>query len=229
MNSNKDIIEVLITIVQHFNWSWVAFLNSDNDYGTDGQKLFIERIKDTEICMAYTKGLNENTNYSQMFKQIRAQKINVIIVFVPEWTAEVLIDSAIKMNVTNKVWIAGDAWSLNKRLPKEKGIKNIGTVIGLSQPVVTIPGFSNFIYSTKSQNQCDNAEQMFCNQVSNCSSMSAEEILAEDPSFSFAVYSAVYSVAHALHNVLKCGVEKCNGNIRVSPLMVSITFFFQFK
>uniref|UniRef100_A0A8C4DPE0 G-protein coupled receptors family 3 profile domain-containing protein n=1 Tax=Dicentrarchus labrax TaxID=13489 RepID=A0A8C4DPE0_DICLA len=113
-----------------------------------------------------------------------------------------------------RITTKSDTWSLNKRLPKEKGIKNIGTVLGVSQPVVTIPGFSDFIYSSKIQNHCENAEpERFCNQVCNCSNLSAEDIIAADPSFSFPVYSAVYAIAHALHNTLQCGSGRCNGMV----------------
>ncbi|XP_071331859.1 taste receptor type 1 member 1-like [Trachinotus anak] len=220
VHSNQNIIEVIVNIILHFNWRWVAFLNSDDEYGIDGRELFIKKIKDTEICLAYTKDLNDKTNYSQMFKQIKAQKIYIIIGFVPTMTAEGLVKSAIQLNFTNKVWIAGDTWSLNKNLLKARGIRNIGTVLGVSQPVVKIPGFSNFIYSSKSQTHCENAVQQFCNQVCDCSSLSAKDIISMDPSFSFPVYSAVYAVANALHNVLQCGVGKCKGNITVYPHMV---------
>ncbi|XP_044066449.1 taste receptor type 1 member 1-like [Siniperca chuatsi] len=221
VHPNKDVIEVIVNIVQHFSWRWVAFLNIDDDYGSDGLELFINKIKDTEICLAYTKGLNVNTNYSQLFKQIEAQRIHIIIVFAPEWTAEDVIESAIQLNVTNKVWIAGDAWSLNKRLPKMKGIKNIGTVLGVSEPGVTIPGFRDFIYSSKSQPHCRNAEQQVsCNQVCNCGGLNPQDVIAADPSFSFPVYSAVYAIAHALHNALQCEAGRCNGNITVYPHMV---------
>ena len=223
MHPSTESIEVIFNIVQHFNWRWIAFLSSDNDYGIDGRELFIKRIKDTDICLAYTKGLNDNPDYSQIFKQIETQRIYIIIVFTPEMTAEALIESAIQLNITNKVWIAGESWSLNKRLPKTQGIKNIGTVIGVSQPVVTIPGFNDFIYASKSQNNCLNAEQnMFCNQVCNCSSLSTEDVLAADPSYSFPVYSAVYAIAHALHNTMQCGSGRCDGNIKVYPYIVSI-------
>ncbi|XP_034552720.1 taste receptor type 1 member 1-like [Notolabrus celidotus] len=221
VHPNKDVIEVIVTILQHFNWRWVAFLNSDNDFGIDGLEMFRKRIKDTKICLAYTKGLSSNTDYLQIFTQIQAQRINTIIVFAPKLTAEALIMSAIQLNITNKVWIADDGWSLNKRLPKEKGIQNIGTVLGVSQPVMMIPGFNDFIYSTKSQSHCQNPKQkMFCNQVCKCSNVSTEEILSVDPSFSFAVYSAVYAIAHALHNTLQCGTDRCNHNVTVYPYMV---------
>ncbi|KAI3357297.1 hypothetical protein L3Q82_015746, partial [Scortum barcoo] len=221
VHSNKATVEVIVNILLHFNWRWVAFLNSDNDFGKDGLELFIDRIKDTEICLAYTKSLSDITSYSQVFKQIEVQKVKTIIVVAPKLTAEAVIMSAIQLNVTGKVWIADDGWSLNERLPKEKGIRNIGTVLGVSQPVVTIPGFRDFIYSTKSQTHCGNVKQKtFCNQVCNCSSLSPEDILDEDPSFSFPVYAAVYAIAHALHNALQCGAGRCNGNITVYPHMV---------
>ncbi|XP_041655956.1 taste receptor type 1 member 1-like [Cheilinus undulatus] len=220
VHPSKDVIEVIVNILLHFNWHWVAFLNSDDDYGHDGLDLLLQRIKDTDICLAYTKSLNDDTNYSQMFKQIELHEIRALIVFAPRMTAEDLIKSAIHLNITQKVWIAGDAWSLTKRLPKEKGIENIGTVLGVSQPVVTIPGFDDFIYSTKSKT-CQNLQELtFCNRVCNCSSLTAEEILSVDPSFSFPVYSAVYAIAHALHNALQCDSDRCNGKITLYPHMV---------
>ncbi|XP_020501684.2 taste receptor type 1 member 1-like [Labrus bergylta] len=221
VHSNKNVIEGIVNIVLHFNWRWVAFLHSDNDYGYDGRELFLKRIKDTTICLAYAKSLEDSTSYSQMFKQIELQGIHAVIVFAPKMTAETLIMSAIQLNITQKVWIAGDAWSLNKRLPKEKGIKNIGTVLGVSQPVVKIPGFSDFVFSTKSKTYSENKQKhRFCNQVCNCSDLSAEEILSVDPTYSFPVYSAVYAIAHALHNALQCDSNRCNGNITVFPHMV---------
>lgn len=222
MHPNKEVINVIIRILQYFNWRWTAFLNSDDDFGIDGRNLFIQGIKSTDICLAYTKNLNMLMDFTQTFQQIRVQKIHVIIVFAPKMIVEALIDSAIKRNITNKVWIADDGWSLNKNLPKKKGIRSIGTVIGVSQPVVTIPGFDDFIFSAKSQKHCEEkGQQMFCNQACKCGHLSAEEITTADPTFSFPVYSAVYAIAHALHKVLQCGAGSCNRSITVYPHMVS--------
>lgn len=221
VHPNKDVIEVIFTILKHFNWSWVAFLYGDTDYGIDGLDLFIKRIRNTDVCLAYTRSLDPSTNFSQLFKEIERLRIHVIIVFTAEITAEPLIEAAVQLNISKKVWVANDAWSLNQRLPNMKGIQSIGTVLGVSQPVVTIPSFSDFIHSSVGQVKCEmNEQQKFCNQVCKCSEWSSEEILNADPSFSFPVYSAVYAIAHALHNTLQCGATKCR-NTTVYPNKVS--------
>ncbi|XP_062248449.1 taste receptor type 1 member 1-like [Platichthys flesus] len=218
---NKDTITVIVSILQHFSWRWVAFLNSDTNFGIDGLETFLNVIEDSEICLAYTNVLLEGMNYSQMFKQIEEQNINVIVVFAQKLHVEALIESAIQLHISNKVWIADDGWALNEQLPKKKGIRNIGTVLGVSQTIVGMPGFNDFISSFKSHTQCGNdGQQTFCNQACNCSSLSAEDVITADPSFSFPVYSAVYAIAHALHNVLHCGAGTCNDSTAVYPHMV---------
>ncbi|KAM4570609.1 taste receptor type 1 member 1-like [Fundulus diaphanus] len=223
VHPNKDTIDAIVMILQHFNWRWVAFLNSDNDFGIDGLEMFIKRIKNTDICLAFTRALDNNNDYKEILKQIEAQKINVIVVFAPKLYAEAVIKTAVHLNVTNKVWVADDGWALNKVLPNMEGIKNIGTVIGVAQPLITIPGFEEFIKFTKSQEpKVDPEQQTLCNQVCNCRNLTAEDILAADPSFSFPVYSAVHAVARALHNVLECEAGRCSDQISVQPYMVPI-------
>ncbi|XP_015233219.1 PREDICTED: taste receptor type 1 member 1-like [Cyprinodon variegatus] len=219
IHPNKDVLKVVLMILKEFNWRWVSFLHIDDDYGRDGRDLFIKSIEDTEICLAYTKGLNTYTNYLKTLQTLISLKINVIIVFAPEWTAEDLIKAAIKYNITNKVWIAVDAWSLHKTLPKENGIRNIGTVIGIAEPILEIPGFRDFIHSFKALHQQEDKGK-FCNQICNCTNVAAEDIINADPSFSFSVYSAVYAIAHALHSVLQCGAGKCNSNVTVHHQMI---------
>uniref|UniRef100_A0A672FFV1 Taste receptor type 1 member 1-like n=1 Tax=Salarias fasciatus TaxID=181472 RepID=A0A672FFV1_SALFA len=221
VHTNKDVIEIIVRILKHFKWHWVAFLYDDNSYGDDGRELFIRKIQDTEICLAYTKGLDHQTDYPRIFRQINTLRVHVIIVFASEWMAEVLFESAIQQNVTNKVWLATDAWSLNRKLPKTKGIRNVGTVLGVAAPATTIPGFSDFVHSAKAVALCENAEQeTFCNQVFNCSGLSAADVIDADPTFSFTVYAAVYAIAHALHKTLQCGASSCNDNMTVYPHMV---------
>lgn len=222
VHSNKAVIEAIVKIILHFRWRWVAFFNSDNDYGNDGLDMFRRRIEDTDICLAYAKGISLSTDFSSVFKPIISQNIRVIIVFTTKTTAEALVMAALQQNVTDRVWLAGDTWSLNKMLPKQEGIKKIGTVIGVSQPVVSVPGFTDFIYSTKQQKHSEDSDQtLVCSQVCNCSGLTAQDILSEDPSYTFPVYTAVYAIAHALHSALRCGADTCREDVPISPHLVS--------
>ncbi|KAM4738119.1 taste receptor type 1 member 1-like [Anableps anableps] len=221
VHPNKDTMKVIMMILKEFKWHWVSFLHIDDDYGRDGRDVFINGIEKTEICMAYTKGLHSSTNYTEIFLHLESLRINVTIVFAPEWTAEALIEAAIQHDITNKVWIAADAWSLHRKLPRRNEIRKIGTVVGIAEPIMTMQGFSDFIYSFKAQSQQEDTNKgNLCNQLCNCSSVTAEDIINADPSFSFSVYAAVYAIAHALHNVLQCGAGKCNSNVKVHPHMI---------
>ncbi|XP_053705823.1 taste receptor type 1 member 2-like [Synchiropus splendidus] len=216
--SNKEIITVIVNIIQHFKWRWVAFLRSDESFGNNGLDLFVSAIQGTQICLAYSKGLRSDSNYTQIFQHIEHQKINVIIVFAPQLAAEDLVGWAVKHKVSNKVWLAGDTWALSKKLRAMEGIDQIGTVIGISQNEKTIPGFSDFIHATRGRSYGPR-QQKSCNQVCNCSSLTPEQILASDHSFTFSVYSSVYAIAHALHRLLNCS-GGCHRNATVYPYTV---------
>ncbi|KAF4109575.1 hypothetical protein G5714_008827 [Onychostoma macrolepis] len=225
--SNKDMIEMIIHIIRWFGWNWVAFLGSQDNYSSDGLKLFNKYISNTGICLAYQEGLSLNANYSQTLKKIDMLNINVIVVFaVPQYAVNI-IKTAIANNIRNKVWIASETWAMNQQLPREPGIGKIGTVIGITERLLSLPGFDDFVYkdrrtinaySTESNVQ---SKSKACNQVCDyCPLLTAEEIINENPSFSFTIYAAIYTIAHALHNVLQCDKNVCPKNTKAKPYML---------
>uniref|UniRef100_A0A671R1D9 Taste receptor type 1 member 1-like n=1 Tax=Sinocyclocheilus anshuiensis TaxID=1608454 RepID=A0A671R1D9_9TELE len=225
--SNKNLIEMIIHIIRWFGWNWVAFLGSQDDYSEDGLRIFNKYISNTGICLAYQEALGQQANYSQTLKKIDMLKINVIVVFAVPPYARKIIKAAIANDIRDKVWIASETWAMNQQLPTEPGIGKIGTVIGITERLLSLPGFDKFIYkdrrkingySTESNVQSKNKT---CNQVRDyCPLLTAEEIINENPSFSFAIYAAIYTIAHALHKVLECDMNECHKNITVKPYML---------
>uniref|UniRef100_A0A8C2EJ38 Uncharacterized protein n=1 Tax=Cyprinus carpio TaxID=7962 RepID=A0A8C2EJ38_CYPCA len=225
--SNKDMIEMIIQIIRWFGWNWVAFIGSQDDYSSDGLKLFNEFVNNTGICLAYQEGLSLNANYSLMLKKIDRLNINVIVVFAVPQYASKIIKAAIANNIQEKVWIASHAWALNQQIPREPGIEKIGTVIGITDRLLSFPGFSEFVYKARATTDVgyDVAEgevkSKTCNQVCHyCSLLTAEEIINENPSLSFGIYAAIYTIAHALHKVLQCDIIECQKNTMAKPYML---------
>ncbi len=57
-----------------------------------------------------------------------------------------------------------------------------------------------------------------------CTLLTAQEIINENPTFSFGIYAAMYTIARALHNVLQCDMNECHKNITVKPYVTGILF-----
>nr|XP_055039788.1 taste receptor type 1 member 2-like [Misgurnus anguillicaudatus] len=225
--SNKDLIQMIIHTIQWFGWNWVAFLGDPDS--EEGLQLFSSYIRNTDICLAYQETLRQNSNYSLTLKNIHKLNINVIVVFTLSRYAKNIIKAAIDNNIRDKVWITSEAWSMNEQLLKEPGIKNIGTVIGMTERLLSLPGFNEFIYefkatpkiNTTNNNVQSKIQTKTCNQdCDNCTSLTAEDIINEESTLSFPIYAAIYTTAHALHNVLKCNMNECSKNTTVKPYML---------
>ncbi|XP_026867132.2 taste receptor type 1 member 1-like [Electrophorus electricus] len=226
--TNNNEIQLIIQIIQWFGWNWVAFIGSNDEYSQNGLDLFRQNINGTGICLAYTTELETISDNEEILQRIESLNINVIIVFTLENYARSFIRSAIKINIKDKVWIAGDAWSMDSELSGVPGIGQIGTIFGVSEITLNLIGFKDFLYQSRLKTEvaeCVNCEGgpvgATCNQVcENCTSLSPEAILNESPSFSFAVYSAVYTLAHALHHSLNCSAMGCSKIQYIPPYLL---------
>ncbi|XP_076137403.1 taste receptor type 1 member 1-like [Alosa pseudoharengus] len=221
MPNNKSQIELIIHIIKYFGWDWVAFIASNSEYSNNGFQLFVELIKNTGICLGYQELLTDKSKLNTTFHRINTLKINVIILFIGSVFAEKIITTSVELGVHNKVWIASDSWSMNNYLLTLQGIATIGTIIGVTPTVVPLPGFDEFIYQSQHRGDSVHSVEVFCNQAcDNCSSVSPEDVINENPVLSFPIYSAVYTMAMALHNVLQCNHSGCNYICPVYPYML---------
>ncbi|KAI5621964.1 taste receptor, type 1, member 2, tandem duplicate 2 precursor, partial [Silurus asotus] len=219
--NNKNLVDIIIHIIKWFGWNWVAFIGSQDDYSQDGLNFFIQYAKNNNICLAHQDLLNQTSNYISTLNTIEKRNIKIIVVFSSQEVATNLIRAAIKNKIVNKVWIASEVWSMNKQLPSEPGIQNIGKIFGITEQQVSFPGFKQFIYNRQSNINDKYKEKKMCNQdCNNCSLLSSEEIFNENPTFSFPIYAAIYTMATALHKVLQCNANGCNKSIPVYPFML---------
>ena len=214
---------MILRVLQHFKWTWVALLYSNEAFGKDGLEVCIHEVVPTEICLAYTAAIDGDTNFFDVFEQIDLLNVSVIIVYSVQPKALALIEAAVAHNVTNKVWIATDTWFFSKSLTNRSAIERIGTIVGISEKSPNLTGFVDFINSNDHSRPKENnvTGRFVCKQECNCGDITGKDILAEESSYNFQVYTATYAIAQALHNVLQCGSGKCQVNGTVYPYMVS--------
>ncbi|CAL8339941.1 unnamed protein product [Merluccius merluccius] len=214
----------IVQLLQKFDWNWVALVGSNDEYGRQSLQEVSSLSQNTTICIAF-KGLIPV--YIDPYKEIKIildniviTKVGVVIVSSLSTYTKVFFQEVIKRNMT-AVWIASSGWALSPELTSLHNIHTIGTVIGFRVSNQRLPLFTSYaeeLFTRMSKETKDGPESTPgpthpkhpCPQCENFSPTNMS--LVEDPYLqhtAFSVYTAIYSVAHALHTMLNCNVLSC--------------------
>ncbi|XP_069098340.1 taste receptor type 1 member 1 [Pleurodeles waltl] len=213
-------VSVLLHLLIQFNWTWIAVVASDNDYGRQGLQSLYGKALNIGICVAYQGVIPDNVNANgsavqQMLTQINQSRVQVIVVYSTRRLARGFFKVAIGENITDKVWLATEDWSGSPLITDIPNIRSIGSVIGVSVKKSVDLALKEFevTYVNSAKAQVPPLGEG-CNQVCEKCHMFIPETMPIPSVFdlraAFNVYSAVYAVAHGLHNLLNCSTGKCN-------------------
>ncbi|XP_060750523.1 taste receptor type 1 member 1 [Tachysurus vachellii] len=221
--SDKNQVKAMLEILVRYNWTWIALLGSDNSYGLQGMLSLSQQASDYNICIAYQAviprlGTDTQQRMQNIVKNIIKTKVNTIVVFSSKRIASGFFPFVIEQNVTGKVWIGTEDWSVATLVSQIPGISTIGTVLGVSVKYTIFNGFQDFVKQaiTKPTSNSLSAMSLPCLQDSYLYGMAQHSLSEYDISSSFNVYRAVYAVAQALHQALRCDYEKCQ-NTEIQP------------
>ncbi|KAI4896664.1 hypothetical protein NFI96_026149 [Prochilodus magdalenae] len=220
--SDKNQVDAMIQILLRFNWTWIALLGSDNSYGQQGMLTLSQQASNHDICIAYQAVIPSLSNSTQqrmrdMVRNIIKTKVNTIVVFSSKRIARGFFPFVIEQNVTDKVWIGTEDWSMATLVSGIPEISTIGTVLGVSVKYTPFSGFKDFEDQAVSKlgdiRALNSLSDMVvpCLQNTDLYTMATKNFSLEnyDIASSFNVYKAVYAVAHALRRVLKCDSGQC--------------------
>lgn len=224
----------MIQLLVHFNWTWIALLGSDNSYGLEGMQSLSQQASDHSICIAYQAVIPEYTHDTlvvmrNIVDSILMTKVTTIVVFSSKSKLSKFMPFVIEQNVTGKVWIGTEDWSQSSLISGIPGIHTIGTVIGVAVKHIIIPGFEERLVEASLWESDDkNSSNVTVNLSNTCLQSRDLSSLAEmnfpldnyDLNSAINVYKAVYAVAHALHQLLRCESGECQKK-RVYPWEVS--------
>uniref|UniRef100_H9GHN6 G-protein coupled receptors family 3 profile domain-containing protein n=1 Tax=Anolis carolinensis TaxID=28377 RepID=H9GHN6_ANOCA len=225
-----DGVEALVLLLSSLGWTWVGLVGSDNDYGRQGLRMLQEVAPRHGICFAYQGFLpasGADTELVGIVRDVSSCGANVAVVFANKNSARAFMEEAVRQNVTGKVWVGTEDWSLSTEVWSVGGVSGVGTVLGVSVEQAHLPGMQDFeaVSATSetedsqpagcsrtdaavSRNEGEMCSQA-CSRLRRPKSLTDWEMSPHDIQGAFSVYSAVYAVAHGLHRLLGCHTGPC--------------------
>nr|XP_020478066.1 extracellular calcium-sensing receptor-like [Monopterus albus] len=207
-------------LVIHFKWTWIGAVLENSDYGLTAIKIFQEATQGAGVCLAFVETLNRENIVSEVRRAaliIQASTARVILVFTWYTDARELFVQLAKINVTDRQFLASEAWSTSGDLLQSRVTSQVASgVVGVAIRSSTIPAFENYIRSLNPSHRPDDKflrefwEKVFGSSLPLCNGTESLEGVQNhftDTSqlrVTYNVYLAVYAAAHALHSLLSC-------------------------
>ncbi|NWR49412.1 TS1R1 protein, partial [Regulus satrapa] len=227
--SDRQQVKAISLLLQHFGWTWVVLLGSDNTYGRAGLDALQELLTASNVCVAYRGTIPANSDASSpelhnMVRILTEVKVNVTVVFSNRESALLFFKVVVQRNITGMVWVASEDWSLAQVIWQVPGIQTIGSVFGMAVEKPESRMLERFETWKMSEAgdvaECASSAEAGGESVGNarldctqrCTGCRALATVPDmyDAQGSFNVYSAVYAVAHGLHDLLGCASGTCS-------------------
>ncbi|XP_003794176.1 vomeronasal type-2 receptor 1-like [Otolemur garnettii] len=170
--SDKIQSEAMVKLIQHFGWVWIGVIAADDDYGKYEVKTFKEKIEDANLCLAFSEVIPKVYSYEKMQKAVDAVKTStarVIVLYASDIDLSPFVLEMVYHNITDRTWIASEAWVTSALIAKPEYFPYFGGSIGFAIPRTDIPGLREFLYDVHpSKNPRDVLTIEFWQTAFNC-------------------------------------------------------------
>ncbi|NP_001093048.1 vomeronasal 2 receptor 598 [Monodelphis domestica] len=221
-------------VLQYFSWTWVAIVAQDDDFGNQASFLLSEELKKAGICREFLMNI-PNSNFHQKSQQIvqamGTLSAKVIVVILNSFSFSLMLKGLSGRDVTGKIWIRRNIDENDIAL----SCPNLSQTLAISRQKGKIPGFSEFLdhlqvdgtpendyikafwekifnckWPTRGIPCLGNSTELegsqFCTGKEHLQGHTIPLLTSDTLSETYGVYTAVYSVAHALQDLSSCEV-----------------------
>uniref|UniRef100_A0A3Q4EIB3 Vomeronasal 2, receptor 113 n=1 Tax=Mus musculus TaxID=10090 RepID=A0A3Q4EIB3_MOUSE len=214
----------MVSFIIHFSWNWVGLAISDNDKGIQFLSYLRREMEKNTVCFAFVSMIPVNmhlymTRTEVYYNQIMTSSTNVVIIYGDtDSTLAVSFRMWESLDI-KRIWVTTSQWAITTG-KKDFTFNNLYGTFAFGHHHGEISGFKNFVQTLNLLKYSDEylvkLEWMYfncevsapkCKTLKNCSSNHPLEWLMVrtfDMAFtegSYAIYNAVYAVAHALHEL----------------------------
>ncbi|XP_073403128.1 extracellular calcium-sensing receptor-like isoform X1 [Dendrobates tinctorius] len=222
----------LSQMVKHFGWTWVGLIAPDNDYGQEGIKVMKQEITRSGACLAFTQYINSIVSYKNVqdiVKVVKTSTAKVVVVFSTDIYLMFLVEEMLVQNVSGKIFVASEAWSISNLLSVDKYSSILLGTIGFAFHSSTIKGFQEYLnninpnnipgvqwakifweeafgcsFAIKDNSSVYNNETKLCTGYEDLSDIHNLYNDVLNLRTSYNVYSAVHVIAKALDDLMLC-------------------------
>ncbi|OCT81518.1 hypothetical protein XELAEV_18028341mg [Xenopus laevis] len=221
----------IVQMLKHFGWKWVGLIISDSESGERALDRIRKGIESYGGCVAFSIFLTETIyfyffNFKILIDKIDKKGVDVIVLVLTPLHVKVLVRLFSLRQVTRKIWLTSSFFPTVIHFIDGNVKTLLNGTLSLSDQGGEIPGFEPFLYRMTPINypnddvitmiwetlhRCSFTGFLKTNTsvpVQKCSGNESlnNEVLSRFGKFDFRtgyqVYTAVYALAHALHNLL---------------------------
>eukprot|EP00079_Xenopus_tropicalis_P023366 XP_012815730.1 PREDICTED: extracellular calcium-sensing receptor-like [Xenopus tropicalis] len=232
----------LAHLLLYFGWTWVGLVGMGSDYGEQGVYLITQELIKAGACVAFTGFIlsnREDKNVPYLTRIIKESTARVIVVFAPDIYFAALLDELLKQNLTGKIFVASEAWSISSMLSAEKYSSVLTGTIGFAFSSSPLPGLRGFLNKVRPSNTPGQTiTKIFWENIFKCKFMDQgnltgtwidstklctgkEDLERVESSYndvsnlrsSYSIYTSIQILARSLHNLFSCwnGKETLSG------------------
>ncbi|XP_067103103.1 extracellular calcium-sensing receptor-like [Osmerus mordax] len=218
----------MASLLSRLGWTWVGLVSGDDDYGKYGVQMLLQELRGSGVCVSYSEVIpkvHSQSRISRVVDTIQRSSATVVVVFAIPQDAQALMKEVVRQNITDKQWIATEAWVSETSLSVLENLPSLAGTIGFAVRRAPIPGLGAFLTQLRPDGPSPHHDPFLrelWEELFGCSLeagqgtarlCSGSEVIVEGESMyadvsqlrgTYNVYKAVYAIAHALHGMLAC-------------------------
>uniref|UniRef100_A0A673X5Q7 Extracellular calcium-sensing receptor-like n=1 Tax=Salmo trutta TaxID=8032 RepID=A0A673X5Q7_SALTR len=208
-------------LLRLLRWVWVGLVSEDDDYGRFGVQLLLQELQGSGVCVAYSE-LPSKRKIRHIADTIRGSTARVVVAFA-------LMEEVVRQNITDKQWIASEAWITYSIIAAPKNLPSLAGTIGFALKKANILGLGPFLtrlHPNGDYQKSDPFLRELWEEMFGCSlgvdpsvtqssrrQCTGSEVIREGESqyadvsqlrASYNVYKAVYAIAYAIQDMMAC-------------------------